>query len=192
MKLFQIIKYSFKYRKRIKTHIKRVQHFYFELLHYGKISTQFVDIDRIMNHDKDKLKLKNLVRQALRYIPGPLTEKDKLKIHSVVMEHIRTNKHHCEYWGESSYVSMGVNCTQMEETYLYEMCADWAATSEEMGTDLMAWYNKVVNTKFIFTDKQIEIIKPICEFLSERLDKNYIRKDDMKSVKLSTLGVTND
>ena len=77
MRLFQIIKYSFKYRKRIKTHIKRVQHFYFEMLHYGRISPEHIDIDRIMNHDKDKLKLKNLVRQALRYIPGPLTEKDK-------------------------------------------------------------------------------------------------------------------
>lgn len=189
MRLFQIIKYSFKYRKRIKTHIKRVQHFYFEMLHYGLISPEHIDIDRIMNHDKDKLKLKNLVRQALRYIPGPLTEQDKLNIHNVVMEHIKTNKHHCEYWGEGDYASNGIDCTKMEETYLYEMCADWAATSEEMGTDLRGWYDKVVNTKFMFTDEQIKIIKPMCEFLNFRLDKLYIGKNDMKSVKLSTLGV---
>lgn len=94
-----------------------------------------------------------------------------------------------EYWGEGDYASNGIDCTKMEETYLYEMCADWAATSEEMGTDLMGWYDKVVNTKFMFTEEQIKIIKPMCVFLNFKLDKNYIGKDDMKSVKLSTLGV---
>lgn len=32
MRLFQVIKYSLKYRKRTKKHIARVQHFYFKLL----------------------------------------------------------------------------------------------------------------------------------------------------------------
>ena len=116
-----------------------------------------IDIDRVMNHDKDKLKLKNLVRQAFRYIPGPLSDKEKLAIHNVVMEHIKSNKHHCEYWSDGDYASEGNDCTKMEPTYLYEMCADWAATSEENGSGLMEWYEKVVNKKFLFTTEQLAI-----------------------------------
>ena len=74
-----------------------------------------IDIDRVMNHDKDKLKLKNLVRQAFRYIPGPLSDKEKLAIHNVVMEHIKSNKHHCEYWSDGDYASEGTHCHE----YIY-------------------------------------------------------------------------
>ena len=101
MRLLQIIKYAFKYRRRIKAHIKRVQYFYTKIVYADMIPMmKDIDIDRVMNHDKDKLKLKNLVRQAFRYIPGPLSDKEKLAIHNVVMEHIKSNKHHCEYWSD--------------------------------------------------------------------------------------------
>jgi hypothetical protein len=153
-------------------------------------TTDDIDMDRVMNHDKDKLKLKNLVRQAFRYIPGPLSDKEKLAIHNVVMEHIKSNKHHCEYWSDGDYASEGNDCTKMEPTYLYEMCADWAATSEENGSGLMEWYEKVVNKKFLFTTEQLDIIKPVCEYLSQCLDPNLKRKDDMTPVKLSTLWIS--
>ena len=191
LRLFQIIKYAFKYRRRIKAHINRVQYFYTKIVDADLIPTMDdIDIDRVMNHDKDKLRLKNLVRQAFRYIPGPLSDKEKLAIHNVVMEHIKTNKHHCEYWSDGDYASEGNDCTKMEPTYLYEMCADWAATSEENGSGLMEWYEKVVNKKFLFTTEQIAIIKPVCEYLSQCIDPNRKRKDDMTSVKLSTLGIS--
>ena len=191
MRLLQIIKYAFKYRRRIKAHIKRVQYFYTKIVYADMIPMmKDIDIDRVMNHDKDKLKLKNLVRQAFRYIPGPLSDKEKLAIHNVVMEHIKSNKHHCEYWSDGDYASEGNDCTKMEPTYLYEMCADWAATSEENGSGLMEWYWKVVNKKFIFSDRQVEIIRPVCEYLSKLVDPNLKRKDDMTPVKLSTLGIS--
>jgi len=191
MRLLQIIKYAFKYRRRIKTHIKRVQYFYTKIVYADLIpNTEDIDIDRVMNHDKDKLKLKNLVRQAFRYIPGPLSYKEKLAIHNVVMEHIKSNKHHCEYWSDGDYASEGNDCTKMEPTYLYEMCADWAATSEENGSGLMEWYEKVVNKKFLFSTEQLDIIKPVCEYLSKLVDPTLKRKDDMTPVKLSTLGIS--
>lgn len=191
MRLIQIIKYAFKYRRRIKAHIKRVQYFYTKIVYADMIPTmKDIDMDRVMNHDKDKLKLKNLVRQAFRYIPGPLSDKEKRAIHNVVMEHIKSNKHHCEYWSDGDYASEGNDCTKMEPTYLYEMCADWAATSEENGNGLMDWYWKVVNKKFIFSDRQVEIIRPVCEYLSKLVDPNLKRKDDMTPVKLSTLGIS--
>ena len=191
LRLLQIIKYAFKYRRRIKAHIERVQYFYTKIVYGDMIpTTDDIDMDRVMNHDKDKLKLKNLVRQAFRYIPGPLSDKEKLAIHNVVMEHIKSNKHHCEYWSDGDYASEGNDCTKMEPTYLYEMCADWAATSEENGSGLMDWYWKVVNKKFIFSDRQVELIRPVCEYLSQCIDPNLKRKDDMTPVKLSTLGIS--
>lgn len=191
MRLLQIIKYAFKYRRRIKVHIERVKSFYMKIVDADLIpNTEDIDIDRVLNHDKDKLKIKNLVRQAFRYIPGPLSDKEKLAIHNVVMEHIKTNKHHCEYWSDGDYASEGNDCTKMEPTYLYEMCADWAATSEENGSGLMEWYWKVVNKKFIFSDRQVEIIRPVCEYLDQCIDPNRKRKDDMTPVKLSTLGIS--
>ena len=191
IRLFQVIKYSFKYRKRTMQHIDRVQYFYFKLLEAGLIPSQHKDIARIFKHDKDKLKLWNLVRQSFRYLPGPLSYREKLAIHNVVMEHIKSNKHHCEYWNDGDYATEGNDCTGMEDTYLYEMCADWAATSEENGNGLMDWYRKVVNKKFLFSDRQVEIIRPVCEYLSHSIDPNLKREDEMKPVKLSQLGVRN-
>lgn len=192
MRLLQIIKYAFKYRRRIKAHIKRVQYFYTKIVYADMIPTmKDIDMGRVMNHDKDKLKLKNLVRQVFRYIPGPLSYREKLAIHNVVMEHIKTNRHHCEYWNDGDYATDGNDCTGMEDTYLYEMCADWAATSEENGNGLMDWYLKVVNKKFLFSDRQVEIIRPVCEYLSNFVDPDLKRKDEMTPVKLSQLGVRN-
>lgn len=189
LRLLQIIKYAFKYRRRIKAHIERVQYFYTKIVDADMIPIEDIDLVRLKNHDKDKLKLKNLVRQAFRYIPGPLSYREKLAIHNVVMEHIKSNRHHCEYWNDGDYATDGNDCTGMEPTYLYEMSADWAATSEENGSGLMEWYEKVVNKKFMFTTEQLDIIKPVCEYLSQCIDPNMKRKDDMTSVKLSQLGV---
>ena len=191
LRLLQIIKYSLKYRKRTKKHIARVQHFYYKLLEGSLIPSPDIDIIRLLDHDKDKLKLRNLVRQSFRYLPQPLSYREKLAIHNVVMEHIKSNRHHCEYWNDGDYATDGNDCTKMEDTYLYEMCADWAATSEENGNGLMDWYWKVVNKKFLFSDRQVEIIRPVCEYLSELVDPNMKRKDDMTPVKLSQLGVRN-
>lgn len=189
MRLFQVIKYSLKYRKRTKKHIARVQYFYFKLLEGGLIPLPDVDIARILDHDNDKLKLRNLVRQSFRYLPKPLSYREKLAIHNVVMEHIKSNKHHCEYWNDGDYATNDNDCTSMEDTYLYEMCADWAATSEENGNGLMDWYERVVNKKFLFSDRQVEIIRPTCEYLSTLVDPNMKRTDDMTPVRLSQLGI---
>ncbi len=190
LRLLQIIKYAFKYRRRIKAHIKRVQYFYMEIGYADLIPKTDIDMDRIMNHDKDKLKLKNLVRQACRYLPPPLSEKEKWAIHNVVMEHIKSNKHHCEYWNDGDYSTTGNDCTQMDDTYLYEMCADWAATSEENGNGPMEWYDKVINTRFLFTDKQVAIIRSVCEYLSTLIDPKMKHKDDMTPIRLSSMGLS--
>ena len=193
MRLFQVIKYSLKYRKRTKKHIARVQYFYFKLMEGGLIPPPDIDFDRVLDHDKDKLKLWNLVRQSFRYLPEPLSYREKLAIHNVVMEHIKSNKHHCEYWNDGDYASSGNDCTKMDSTYLFEMCADWAATAEENGgqpTSLFEWCDRVINKKFMFTDEQVAIVNRVCEYLSRYIDPRMKHKDDMTPVRLSSLGIS--
>lgn len=40
------------------------------------------------------------------------------EIHIVVMEHIKGNPHHCEYWGEGTYASKNIDCTLMTDVYI--------------------------------------------------------------------------
>lgn len=176
-----------KYRIRVQDHINRVKYFYRLLVESGQIPLKDIDIARVLKHDKDKLKYNNLIRQALRYSPEPLTDDEKKKIDDVVMEHIKTNPHHCEYWDKGDYSSKNINCTKMTDTYLYEMCADWAATSEENGNSLLGWCDDVLNKKFLFTDRQIDIIRSICEYLNDYIDPALKRDYGMKSIKLSSL-----
>lgn len=176
-----------KYKQRVQDHIKRVKYFYTLLVESGQIPYKDIDLNRIRKHDQDKLKYKNLIRQALRYSPTELTQDEKKQINDVVIEHIKSNPHHCEYWGKGDYASKNIDCTQMKDTYLYELCADWAATSEEQGNSLKEWCDKVLNKKFMFTDEQIELIKSVCEFLSDYIEPNLKRDYGMKSIKLSEL-----
>lgn len=175
-------------RKRIQDHINRVKYFYNILVENRKIPLEDIDIERVMKHDLDKLKYDNLVRQSLRYCGDrQLTQEEKQQINDVVMEHIKSNPHHCEYWGEGDYKSTGINCMEMNDTFLYEMCTDWAATSEENGNQLLWWCDKVINNKFMFTERQVNIIYSICTYLSDYIDPNLKRDYGLKSIKLSQL-----
>lgn len=174
-----------KCRERIQDHITRVKYFYNILVESGQIPLEDIDIQRVMKHDSDKLKYNNLVRQSLRFTPKEkLTENDKASIDAVVMEHIKSNPHHCEYWGSGDYASVGINCKKMPNTFLYEMCADWAATAEEKGNSLMDWCNHAVNNKFMFTEEQTELIYSICEYLEEYINPEYKRDYGLQQIRL--------
>lgn len=175
-----------KYKIRIQDHISRVQYFYGILVNNGKIPYKDINIIGIINHDKDKLEKQNVVKQALRY-KANLTHEEMQEIHNVVMEHIKGNPHHCEYWGEGTYASKNIDCTSMTDIYLYEMCCDWAATAEELGNGLLDWCKKVINDKFMFTEYQVNKIYEICGFLNEYIDPDYKRDYGMKGIKLSEM-----
>lgn len=175
-----------KYKQRVQDHIKRVQYFYGLLINNGKIPVEEINLEGIINHDKDKLEEKNMLRQALRYKEN-LTVEEMRQIHDVVMEHIKSNPHHCEYWGEGTYASKGIDCTRMTDIYLYEMCADWASTAEELGTGLLNWCNKVINEKFMFTEYQVKKIMDCCTFLENYIEESRKRDYGMKPIKLSEM-----
>lgn len=167
-----------KCRERIQDHITRVKYFYNILVESGQIPLEDIDIKRVMKHDSDKLKYNNLVRQALRFTPeDELTETDREKIVAVVMEHVSTHPHHCEYWGEGP---------EMPNTYIYEMCADWAATAEERGTSLMDWCKKSVND-FMFTYEQTELIFSLCEYLTEYINPEYKRDYGLNQISIKDI-----
>lgn len=175
-----------KYKMRVQDHINRVQFFYEILVNYGKIPRLDQNIIGVINHDKDKLEEENAEKQALRY-KANLTHEEMQEIHDVVMEHIKSNPHHCEYWGEGTYASKNINCTSMTDVYLYEMCCDWAATAEELGNSLLDWCKKVINDKFMFTEYQVNKIYEICEFLNKHIDPDHKRDYGMKCIKLSEM-----
>lgn len=163
-------------RKRITDHIDRVKYFYKVLVASGQIPLKCIDTARVQQHDKDKLEPENLRRQALRFSEtGNYSEKDKEDINNVVIEHIKSNPHHCEFWGKGDHNTVGMNCTNMDETYIYEMAADWAATAEEHGSKLMDWYNKTVNKRWMFDEWQCDILKDACEYLEDYIEPNLKR-----------------
>lgn len=175
-------------RKRVEDHIKRVKYFYMAMVSEGFIPQKDLNIVEVMKHDKDKLLKANLERQALRFSDnGKVSEKDLKKIDDVVREHIKSNRHHCEYWGDGDHNTKGMDCTAMPDKYIYEMMADWFATAEEKGTPVMDWYNKSVGTRWVFTDKQKELMLKCIGFLNAYYDSSKKRDYGLKYIDPATV-----
>lgn len=169
-----------KVTQRTKDHIARVKYFY-RLLSKDYIPFNYYNGSEVIFHDEDKLEPENLRRQALRYCytPDELTPENEKEIQDVVREHVKSNKHHCEYWGDGDHTAKNMDCSDMPMKYLYEMLADWAATAEERGGKIRDWYNKcVVNVggnRWKFRENQIEVMEPCIEFLDKHLDSSMKR-----------------
>lgn len=159
--------------KRIKDHIERVIYFYAQLAKSGIIPEQDINYKEVLNHDLDKLEPENLVKQCLRLTDGDkLSDEDIDEINAVVRKHVKTNRHHCEYWGKSTddHNTIGVHCEKMPDRYIYEMMADWASTAEEKGTKIIDWYNKCVDSRWFFSEHQKNIMLKSIEFLDKLLE----------------------
>lgn len=168
--------------QRIEDHIDRVQYFYNLMVKAGIIPKEYIRQNEVDEHDADKLEPHNLERQSLRYcIPqDEMTPEDIEDIDNVIREHIKSNPHHCEYWGVGDHHTKGMDCSSMPIEEIFIMVADWTATAEEKGgKNAWDWFNKcVVNVggdRWIFTDEQIEIIKACLEFLEDKVDPSLKR-----------------
>ena len=84
-------------------------------------------------------------------------------IHQATFHHVTTNKHHPEYHSTNPSINSSdrdaapdkiVIATSMDVLSLAEMCADWAAVSEELGTDLVKWAYKNIGTRWRFRPYQ--------------------------------------
>lgn len=150
------------YEKRTKEHIARVQN------NISKIISKFPEISsnelmkRYTNHDKSKYSKKEYIPyvwmtwwhkqkndgKKWKY-PNKQIEKE---IKNAWKHHSKVNLHHPEAHS---------NPTKMSDVDIAEMIADWAAMSQELGTSLKKWAQKVVNKKWKFTDNQTNLINNI-------------------------------
>jgi hypothetical protein len=88
-------------------------------------------------------------------------------VRDATKHHITSNMHHPEYHTkelntqprDSSQANGAVNAEKMGNISLAEMCADWAAMSEELGTDLISWVSQNIGTRWKFYPHQKELIK---------------------------------
>lgn len=89
----------------------------------------------------------------------------------------RQNKHHPESHSDKEVglinrkdrdkpPSEMIDATKMPDMDIAEMCADWAAVSEEKNSSLKGWADKNVNIRWKFNDKQKDLIYELIEFLS--------------------------
>lgn len=85
-------------------------------------------------------------------------------IYAATLYHVRTNKHHPEYWSTQNEVINKnnrdgipkeiVDATKMQKLYIFEMCCDWCAMSEEKNNSPFDWADKMIGQRWKFTPKQ--------------------------------------
>lgn len=105
-----------------------------------------------------------------------LSPEIKEKTHEATFHHIKSHRHHPEFWDESVKIdglnkddrdspSAGhiVDGTKMPLTYVASMVADWLAMSEELGGHPKEWADKNVNIRWKFSDEQIKLIYELIE-----------------------------
>ena len=143
----------------------------------------------ISDHDKDKieadgeeLNLFSLRNSMLNGTYHP-HKADRAKLKRLVGKHIKSQKHHPEYWDDSITARNfddenppQVNAHKMPKRYLLEMVCDWCAVALKLNKPLFNWYNKTCigeNARFLFTDNQKEyIIECISRVASKIKEEN--------------------
>jgi hypothetical protein len=116
---------------------------------------------RLLEHDSDKFS-NNLIMPYTLVNAGynlgyKFTDYSKALTNKATFKHIKSNKHHPEYWDDNiknQDTENVVNASRMPINALIEMCADWCAMSEELGDNPFSWFKKVNNVKFVFTERQ--------------------------------------
>jgi len=82
---------------------------------------------------------------------------------AAVLQHVNTNKHHPEYWGDIH---------NMPRIFLAELVCDWAARSSEFGNDLREWIKDKATKKFDFK-VQSKVYKEIKDLVDVLLDPSF-------------------
>jgi len=113
--------------------------------------------------------------------PGLLDKRDE---NEATLHHVRNNSHHPEYWldnpadanidpnNRNKSMKM-VDATLMPDLYIVEMVADWQAMSEELGTNTARqWFNKCQDTRWHFSDHQVEFIDKCLRALENEMQES--------------------
>ena len=143
----------------------------------------------ISDHDKDKIEANgeelNLFSLRNSMLNGTYHphKADRAKLKRLVGKHVKSQKHHPEYWDDSITARNfddenppQVNAHKMPKRYLLELVCDWCAVALKLNKPLFNWYNKTCigeNARFLFTDNQKEyIIECISRVASKIKEEN--------------------
>lgn len=140
------------------------------------------DNDKI-GADGDELNLYALRNSMLNGTYHPHTV-DKKKLNRLAGEHVKSQKHHPEYW-DDSITSRNfddnnppqVNAHRMPKRYLLEMCCDWSAVALKLNKPIFSWYNKTCigeNARFLFTDNQKDYIVECLSRIQSKIDSEKL------------------
>jgi len=105
-------------------------------------------------------------------VPFDVSDELEKKMNDVTIHHIINSKHHPEFWDDEfdpnimfndkdrdDVPEKPVNATRMPLIYIAEMIADWCAVAEERKTCPYAWLEKNLNTRWIFSKRQLIFIE---------------------------------
>ena len=131
------------------------------------------DLD-LSEHDKDKIECDaddlNLyaLRNAMQDGDYRPLKNDKVILNNLVGRHVKSQKHHPEYWDDAITVDSFnyeeppvVNASKMPDRYLVELVCDWSAVAIKLNKGIFQWFNKTCtgsNPRFKFTPRQKCII----------------------------------
>ena len=140
------------------------------------------DNDKI-EADGDELNLYALRNSMLNGTYHPHTV-DKKKLSRLAGEHVKSQKHHPEYWDDSitprNFDDINppqVNAHKMPKRYLLEMCCDWSAVALKLNKPIFSWYNKTCigeNARFLFTDNQKDYIVECLSRIQSKIDSEKL------------------
>ena len=109
---------------------------------------------------------------------------DKKKLSRLAGEHVKSQKHHPEYWDDSitprNFDDINppqVNAHKMPKRYLLEMCCDWSAVALKLNKPIFSWYNKTCigeNARFLFTDNQKDYIVECLSRIQSKIDSEKL------------------
>ena len=116
-------------------------------------------------HDSSKF---TLLLPGYRYMVKPAndrTSQEEELLDMATYIHITQSSHHAEYWAKDKNSIKGftranpnphgvIDCTDMPQECLDEMCADWCATSEEHGNTPFEWFDQVNGVRWYFNQNQ--------------------------------------
>lgn len=110
----------------------------------SKFSKQeFTELVSIISSDTDK---------CFKDATYTLSDKER----KAIEHHWKSNKHHPEYYE---------NTDDMGELDIIEMVCDWAARSEQYGTDLLEFIEERQRNRFKFSDSLFERIEKYCKLI---------------------------
>lgn len=178
--------------KRMLGHLARVYQNVIDLIENSGIPEKYgIDVIKLLQnvaeHDRSKFRepqFSKYVEIGWYYYKKHTGEKyplDKVLSSSATILHIVTEQHHPEYWDDSFLLVQGklnvndrdglpevpVDGTKMPLESVAEMVCDWRAVAQERGSSLREWADKNVNKRWLFTDRQVELIYEIVDFFEK-------------------------